>query len=180
MSPKNLEYYLSLEYNVIIKKEELDGEIWFVAYCNELGINACHGIGGTKEDALKSFEEEKKAFIEFLYTNGEVVPEVVQNEHNLSGTFSVRTSPWIHSSLVEAAKKYGMSLNAYVNQLLSVGIGRELESVRCETMIQDIGTRLESQHRTMLQSIQTISYKTNMVFDSETSNRFCNNFKTAV
>lgn len=67
MSRKDLQYYKSLEYNVIIKKEELDGEKWYVAYCNELGLNACHGIGEDKVSALNSFIEEKDAFIEMLY-----------------------------------------------------------------------------------------------------------------
>ena len=89
MLPKDLKYYQSLEYNVIIKKEELDGEKWYVAYCNELGVNACHGIGATQEEALKSFIEEKNAFIEFLFENGDTIPEVIQTEQNLSGTFSV-------------------------------------------------------------------------------------------
>lgn len=169
MLPKDLKYYQSLEYNVIIKKEELDGEKWYVAYCNELGVNACHGIGATQEEALKSFIEEKNAFIEFLFENGDTIPEVIQTEQNLSGTFSIRTSPWIHASLVDASKKYGLSLNAYVNQLLSFGIGRELESIRCESMIHELGSRLENQHKTMLHSIQAISYKTNLVNDNEAS-----------
>lgn len=168
MSPKDLKYYQSLEYNVIIKKEELDGEKWYVAYCNELGVNACHGIGDTREEALKSFIEEKNVFIEFLFENGDTIPEVVQSEQSLSGTFSVRTSPWIHSSLVDASRKYGLSLNAYVNQLLSFGVGRELESVRCESMIHELGARLENQHKTMLHSIQAISYKTNLINEHET------------
>ena len=172
MLPKDLKYYQSLEYNVIIKKEELDGERWYVAYCNELGINACHGIGATQEEALRSFIEEKNAFIEFLFENGDTIPEVIQTEQNLSGTFSVRTSPWIHASLVDASKKYGLSLNAYVNQLLSFGIGRESESIRCESMIHELGSRLENQHKTMLHSIQAISYKTNISYDEEVSPRF--------
>ena len=181
MLPKDLKYYQSFEYNVIIKKEELDGEKWYVAYCNELGVNACHGIGATQEEALKSFIEEKNAFIEFLFENGDTIPEVIQTEQNLSGTFSVRTSPWIHASLVDASKKYGLSLNAYVNQLLSFGVGRELESIRCESMIHELGSRLENQHKTMLHSIQAISYKTNLVNDNEVSLGYKTNvYKLAV
>lgn len=180
MLPKDLRYYQSLEYNVIIKKEELDGEKWYVAYCNELGISACHGIGDTQEEALKSFIEEKNAFIEFLFESGDTIPEVVQSEQNLSGTFSVRTSPWIHSSLVDASKKYGQSLNAYVNQLLSFGIGRELESIRCESMIHELGNRLENQHRTMLHSIQNISYKTNFINEENVLSYSSNVYRLAI
>lgn len=89
MSRKDLQYYKSLEYNVIIKKEELDGEKWYVAYCNELGLNACHGIGEDKVSALNSFIEEKDAFIEMLYEKGEPIPEVVNEEQNSSVHFQL-------------------------------------------------------------------------------------------
>ena len=72
---KSLEFYKSLEYDIIIKREELDGEKWYVAYCNEFGISACHGIGDTREEAVNSYLEEKDAFLELLYSRGEAIPE---------------------------------------------------------------------------------------------------------
>jgi hypothetical protein len=35
MSNKNLQYYKSIEYNIIVKREVVDNEKWYVAYCNE-------------------------------------------------------------------------------------------------------------------------------------------------
>ena len=92
MLRKDLQYYKSLEYNIIIQREELDGDVWYVAYCNELGLNACHGIGDDKVSALNSFLEEKDAFIEMLYEKGEAIPEVSKEEFDYKGIFSVRTS----------------------------------------------------------------------------------------
>lgn len=157
MSQKDLQYYKSLEYNVIIKKEELDGEKWYIAYCNELGLNACHGIGEDKVSALNSFIEEKDAFIEMLYEKGESIPEVVSEEQNLSGIFSVRTSSWVHSSLVQQAKMNGVSLNSYVNQLLAYGIGQREVSLKCERKIDEIDTKITVQNDIILKNLNSIN-----------------------
>lgn len=172
MSTKDLLYYKSLEYSVIIRREELDGETWYVAYCNELGFNACHGMGEDKVSALNSFVEEKDAFIEMLYENGERIPEVVHEECNLSGVFSVRTSPWIHSSLAQQAKTYGISLNAYVNQLIAFGIGQADLSLRFERKVDEFSEKVMEQNHAILQSLNTISYKTNSLFGDSCKARF--------
>lgn len=172
MSRKDLQYYKSLEYNVIIKKEELDGEKWYVAYCNELGLNACHGIGEDKVSALNSFIEEKDAFIEMLYEKGEPIPEVVNDEQNSSGTFSVRTSSWVHSSLIQQAKMNGVSLNSYVNQLLAYGIGKHDVSLKCERKIDEIDEKITAQNDMILRNLNSINYKTNSLFCNATQSRF--------
>lgn len=182
MLRKDLQYYKSLEYNVIIKKEEFDGEKWYVAYCNELGLNACHGIGEDKVSALNSFIEEKDAFIEMLYEKKEPIPEVVSEEQNLSGVFSVRTSSWIHSSLVQQAKINGVSLNSYVNQLLAYGIGQREVSLKCERKIDEIDTKITNQNDIILKNLNSINYKTNSLFCGATQLRFSdsNQYKSVV
>ena len=172
MSQKDLQYYKSLEYNVIIKKEELDGEKWYVAYCNELGLNACHGIGEDKVSALNSFIEEKDAFIEMLYEKGEKIPEVVIEDQNLSGVFSVRTSSWIHSTLVQQAKVNRVSLNCYINQLLSYGVASNAASLKCEKMINEFDSKLTEQNEAILNKLNSISYKTESIFSESTKARF--------
>lgn len=124
MSRKSLEYYKSIEYNIIVQPQEMDGIKWYVAYCNEFGLNACHGLGNTPSEALSSFIEEKNAFIEFLFEKGETIPEKENcTENTVSGVFTVRTSPWVHSTLIRQAKKENVSLNSYINQILSFGAG---------------------------------------------------------
>lgn len=182
MSHKNLQYYKSLEYNTIIKQEQLDGEKWYIAYCNEFGMNACHGIGEDRIAALKSFVEEKDAFIEMLYENGEMIPEVSQEEQSLSGIFSVRTSPWIHSALTLQAKMNGVSLNSYINQLLSYGVGQCEASLKCERLIKEMDSKITVQNQGLLKSINAISYKTNSLFEDSTKSKFFGNskYKSAV
>ena len=123
---KTLEYYKSLDYDIIVRKETMDGNTWFSAYCKEFGIEACHGIGDTREEAINSFLEEKDAFIEFLYSRNEPIPECLPSDNTLSGTFSVRTSPWLHTLIAEQAKKNDVSINSYINQILAFCVGQDV------------------------------------------------------
>lgn len=75
MSNFNLDYYKSLCYTVTIKLETDENEKRYIAYCNEFGINPCHGIGKTPDEALRNFLFEKDIFITFLYENKQVIPE---------------------------------------------------------------------------------------------------------
>lgn len=134
MSTKDLKYYKSLIYNIVVEKQEEEGDIWFIAYTNELGKIACYGRGESQIEALTSFMEEKDSFIEYLFNEGETIPEPKIAESNrYSGFFNVRTSSIIHANLVQQAKELDISLNLYINQILASGI----ESKRIEGIIMD-------------------------------------------
>ena len=75
MSNKDLKYYKYLTYNIIVEKQEIDGETWFIAFTNELGKFACYGRGETQIEALNSFMVEKDVFIEYLFSEGKEIPE---------------------------------------------------------------------------------------------------------
>jgi len=126
MSVKDLNYYKSLDYNIIVEKQEMDGERWFIAYANELGKFACFGRGDSAGEAIDSFYEEKAAFVEFLYKEGKSIPEQQKPEsEKFSGVFNVRTSPVIHAKLVVQAKEMDISLNLYLNQILSAAVEQQ-------------------------------------------------------
>ena len=134
MYTKDLKYYKDLTYNIIVEKQEMDGESWFIAFANELGKFACYGRGETQIEALNSFMEEKDSFIEYLYNEGKEIPEPRCNEpEKFSGFFNVRTSPIIHANLVHQAKELDISLNLYINQILAAAI----ESNRFENVIMN-------------------------------------------
>ena len=158
MIMKSLEFYKSLEYDIIIKREELDGEVWYVAYCNEFGLNACHGIGETREEAVKSYLEEKDIFIELLYTQGEPIPEPMPVDNTFSGTFSVRTSPWLHALIASQAKKNDVSINSYINQILAYCAGQDVMCNRFEDYSQKLTIRLLEQYKMIRDSIDDIQY----------------------
>jgi predicted HicB family RNase H-like nuclease len=129
MLPKSLDYYKSIDYNIIVKKEELDGEKWYIAYCNEFGLNACHGTGDTEIEAINSFKIEKELFIEYLFEEGIEIPEAENLQpNNYSGVFSIRTTPWIHYHLVRQAKHSNLSLNSYINTILTFKLSQDMIS----------------------------------------------------
>ncbi|MDP4239742.1 MAG: toxin-antitoxin system HicB family antitoxin [Bacteroidota bacterium] len=159
MSTKTLDYYESLDYNVIIKSELLDNEKWYVAFCVEFGVNACHGIGRTPSVAVESFIEEKNGFIKFLFQKGDPIPEPKEMEElNASGTFTIRTSPWIHSLLIKQAKEFDVSLNSYVNQLLSYGVGCDSIANIVERKFEDMNSKFLFQTDKILIKINTLNY----------------------
>lgn len=155
---KSLEFYKSLEYDIIIKREELDGEKWYVAYCNEFGISACHGIGDTREEAVNSYLEEKDAFLELLYSRGEAIPEPSPADNNFSGTFSVRTSPWLHALIASQAKKNDVSINSYVNQILAYCVGQDTMCEKFDKYAQKLTVRLSEQYNMIMDGIDDVQY----------------------
>ncbi len=155
---KSLEFYKSLEYDIIIKREELDGEKWYVAYCNEFGMSACHGIGDTREEAVNSYLEEKDAFLELLYSRKEFIPEPSPADNTFSGTFSVRTSPWLHSLIANQAKKNDVSINSYVNQILAYYVGQDTMCDKFDEYSQKLTIRLSEQYNTIRDCIDNIQY----------------------
>ena len=155
MSEKNLKYYKGLDYNVIIEKEEMDDENWFIAYTTELGKYACYGRGETQIEALNNFLEEKDFFIEYLFKEGKNILEP-QKEDSLSysGFFNVRTSHIIHSNLVYQAKQQGVSLNMYINQVLSAAVeNRKLESSIMDRF-SEVCAKLDAHHSEVTKQLQ--------------------------
>lgn len=134
MSTKDLKYYKDLTYNIVVEKQELDGESWFIAFANELGKFACYGRGETQIEALNSFMEEKDIFIEYLFNEDKNIPEPkISDSEKFSGFFNVRTSSVIHANLVYQAKELDISLNLYMNQILASAV----ESNRFESAIMN-------------------------------------------
>ena len=147
MSKKDLQYYKALDYNIIIEKQEMDNESWFIAYTNELGKFSCYGQGITQIEALKDFHKEKDDFIEYLFNESKIIPEPKKEEsYNFSGIFNVRTSSIIHANLVNQAKDLNISLNLYLNQILASAVERK--TVECEIMnkLSEITSQLSSHH----------------------------------
>ena len=64
---KTLSYYKSLKYTPVVEEKEFDSEKWFSAYYEEIGDAPLHGIGNTEEEAIKSLEKEKDAYLQLLW-----------------------------------------------------------------------------------------------------------------
>lgn len=163
---KSLEYYKSIEYKIIIEPQETDGEKWYVAYCNEFGVGACRGIGYTINEAYDSFIIEKNAFIELLFDKGEFIPEKENFEDNsASGVFTVRTSSWIHSTLIRQAKKEDVSLNSYINQILSFGAGSNFIAEITNERLDEFKEVFCGKADKIFEKVNALHYDTNELFN---------------
>jgi len=147
MLNNDLESYKKMDYTIIVEKQELDGESWFIAYTNELGKLACYGRGETQAEALNSFLEEKDAFIEYLFVEGRDIPKPIKGvTEKYSGFFNVRTSPVIHANLVYQAREMDISLNLYVNQILSAAIEKKSTETDMMKKLNEICEKIDNHH----------------------------------
>ena len=149
MSKNKLDYYLKLEYDVIIHKEEMDGDVWFTAYSKELGKLSCYGKGDTPAEALESFNKEKDYFITYLFENGKEIPEpncIESQYERYSGAFNVRTSPIIHAKLVEQASEMDISMNLYINQILAATTERKEFDRLTMRSLNELHIKLDNHH----------------------------------
>lgn len=147
MSKNDLQYYMNLEYNIILERIESEGEGYYIAYSNELGKYACYGRGESHSEALNSFIEEKQTFIEYLFNEGAEIPEPVnKSDEKYSGVFNVRTSSIIHSSLVTQAKELDISLNLYLNQILAAAIEEKSNEKVILNKLAEICGKIDSHH----------------------------------
>lgn len=123
MNNKKLDYYLNLEYDLIIKKVKENNDFFYKVKTNELDDLAFYGVGDTIEDAINSFNEVKNNLFEYYYNEGLDIPEPektsTKDELLPSGKFIIRTSPQIHKKLIYYAKANKLSLNSYINALFN-------------------------------------------------------------
>jgi antitoxin HicB len=115
---KNAEYYLSLPYTVILRRDE-EGDV--VARVDELAGCAAHGK--TEQEALQNLREAQELWITDCLEQGESVPEPVNEEALPSGKWVQRVPRSLHKKLVELAKRDKVSLNQLTTSILSEAVG---------------------------------------------------------
>jgi antitoxin HicB len=115
MKNKNLDYYMNLPYNIIVRKDPYGG---YFAKVEEL--EGCMTQGETYEDAFKNIQEAMQLWLEDAIENGLEIPEPVPDEE-FSGKFVLRLPKSLHRKLARNAKKENISLNQYAVYLLAEG-----------------------------------------------------------
>ncbi len=124
---KDLQYYLSLNYEVRIKKIEDDGKFHYKATINELDDNVFYGVGETPQESLDSLSDVKEEMFAYYLEKGLNIAEPEPEEEVLpSGKFMVRIPPKLHANLIKKAKSQKQSLNAYINHILSMQYSKDL------------------------------------------------------
>ncbi|MCL6478101.1 MAG: type II toxin-antitoxin system HicB family antitoxin [Peptococcaceae bacterium] len=123
MKNKDLEYYMSLPYRVVLHPSPEGG------YAVEIPeLPGCLSQGETAEEALEMIEDAKRCWIADALGRGEQVPE--PGDDSYSGRILVRAPKSLHRVLAEKAKEEGTSLNQYIIYQLSRAIGEGRASSR--------------------------------------------------
>lgn len=87
----------------------------YIANISEL--RGCSAFGHTPEEALKEIKVAAKLWLETAKRNKIPIPQ--PRKHKYSGKILIRTIPAIHQKIIEKAEEEHLSLNQYINYLLS-------------------------------------------------------------
>ena len=125
---KPVEYYLELNYPITIYRAEEGG---FVAEIEDLP--GCLTEGETLEEVSQRIEDARRDWIQAAYEDGVEIP-TPRTDEEYSGKFMVRIPKYLHRRLAEKARREGVSLNQYVENILSAGIATQsvLDEIKTE------------------------------------------------
>jgi len=143
---KTLNDFKRLSYKIIIETINDEFGTEFMAYTKELGKYSCYGKGNTIPEAVSDFRITKDEFIEYLFDNHKPIPEpVIQSEEPLpNGVITLRTTPIMHAQLIQQAKESGISLNQYLNQIISSSSAINDVKIHFDKQIQLVCDRMSA------------------------------------
>ena len=152
---KNINYYLELPYKMEILPIPEDEGGGFMATLPELGREVFIGDGDTVQEALESLESIKKIMFEEYLRNGVNIPEPEpKHADSFSGKFVLRVPRILHKELASGAKKENVSLNQYVNMLLS-------QSSERAQLFTSITSLIDCHFVSIKQDIERLSFQVN-------------------
>lgn len=122
MSDKDLQYYLSLPYRIILIPAEESGYVVEIP-----DLPGCLSQGETIDEAMEMIQDAKIAWIETALENGIEIPEPEHDGEEYSGKFNVRVPKSLHKILVDKAKEEHVSLNQYIIYQLARSTGSILK-----------------------------------------------------
>ncbi len=123
INKKDLNYYLNLDYKIVVEKIPEESGGGFEAYIEKLGKYTCNGNGETREEAIQDLLEFKDELMKRWYAKGYDIPE--PEKEKFSGRFTVRVPIELHKRLHESCKRENVSFNQYIVYL----IGKNLDFV---------------------------------------------------
>ena len=108
----------------IRKLSKEDGGGYLISYPD---FKECISDGETIEEAIENGFDALNGLIETLKELNKTVPQPnsYKTDPNVSGKFLIRLPKSLHSSLLNQAKYYNISMNTLVVALLAEGLGRK-------------------------------------------------------
>lgn len=132
---KPIEFYLGLNYPITIYRDEEGG---FVAEIEDLP--GCITEGETLEEVNQRIGDALEGWIHAAYEDDVEIP-LPRTDEEYSGKFMVRIPKYLHRRLVEKAKREGVSLNQYVESILSAGVATQNVIDEIKTELNKISTQ---------------------------------------
>ncbi|MFA5480363.1 MAG: type II toxin-antitoxin system HicB family antitoxin [Candidatus Muiribacteriota bacterium] len=114
MKNKDLDFYLNLPYTIELIP---DDNIFFVKIKE---LEGCISQGDTIEEAYEMIKDAKRLWLQVALEEGTDIPfPESMKKNNFSGKILLRVSKSLHRELYFNSKKEGVSLNQYLNNLIS-------------------------------------------------------------
>ncbi|HMM22956.1 MAG TPA: toxin-antitoxin system HicB family antitoxin [Selenomonadales bacterium] len=123
---KSVEYYMGLDYKVVISPANDESGRYWIAELPDL--DGCSSDGKTQEEAVRNLAGAKRAWISFRLSKGLSIPEPnkanAKTEEEYGGRITLRMGKSMHKMLAEMAQLEGLSLNQYILSLVSYRFGQ--------------------------------------------------------
>jgi len=87
-------------------------------------LPGCSAFGSTEEEAVREAKVAAELWLDTAKNENRTIPSPTLSA-DYSGKFVLRVPRTLHHQLVELAEVEGVSLNSYVEFLISRGVGRE-------------------------------------------------------
>ena len=135
---KDLKYYMNLNYNIVIYKYSEEEGGGFRASIPQLGDAAFVADGDTIDEAVTNLDIVKKEIFSHWLENGVKIEEP-KNESDVeySGKFIVRVPVELHRQLAQTAENQKISLNSYLNYLLSSKLSIDMVCSKMKSQISE-------------------------------------------
>ena len=136
MSPKNLAYYLSLNYPIELIR---DGGVFVASHPD---LPGCVSQGDSADDAIANLDDAREAWLAVRVEDNLFIAEPINEQY--SGRLSLRMTASLHASLVDAAQREGVSLNSYIVTAVAERHGASVAIRRAEDRFSTIQTAIET------------------------------------
>ncbi len=110
-----------LLYPIVIRQVETDDAAagW---EATAIDLPGCVAAGETAEETLSLMEDAQEAWLETARERGMPIPHP-SGQERYSGRISLRLPAFVHEQASILARLAGVSLNAYISNLVSHGVG---------------------------------------------------------
>ena len=158
---KDKEYYLGLNYPILIEKIYDEGELLFTASIKELpGLIV---YGESLEEVYDEIELAKADWIEANLEWGRKIKEPLENSlEEYSGKITLRLPKTLHRDVKERSEIEGVSLNQTMVQLINDGLFKQTQNAveqlarKLEIMTKQISRTIEEKVSSPMQHIHYI------------------------